>query len=134
VQRRRNMARKTKGQRVYMELLRDPRWQRNRLAILERAEWRCEGCGNREVNLQIHHGYYERGRLPWEYPPEALFCLCDDCHERAEGLKTEACRELGLIPPWHQKHAIELLRELQRLLASGATKEDLEVLTVEQTE
>ena len=128
------MARKTKGQREYMELLRDPRWQRNRLAVLERAEWRCEGCGTREVNLQIHHGFYERGRLPWEYPAEALYCLCDGCHERAEGVKAEAQRELGLIPPWHQTHAITLLRELQRLLAAGATKEDLEVLAVERTE
>lgn len=128
------MARKTKGQREYEERLRDPRWQRNRLAILERANWSCEGCGTREVNLQIHHGYYERGLMPWEYPAEALYCLCDNCHERAEERKAEAQRELGLIAPWHQTHAIELLRELQFLLAAGATKEDLEVLSVERTQ
>lgn len=126
------MARKTKGQREYMERLRDPRWQRNRLAVLERAEWRCEGCGTREVNLQIHHGYYERGLMPWEYPPEALYCLCDDCHERAEARKAEAYRELGLIAPWHQAHAVSLLRELQRLLVDGASAEQLEALTVER--
>lgn len=126
------MARQTKGQREYMERLRDPRWQRNRLAILERADWRCEGCGTRDVNLQIHHGYYERGLMPWEYPAEALYCLCDDCHERAEAQKAEAYRELGLIPPWHQAHAVALLRDLQRLLAEGASKELLEGLAVER--
>lgn len=127
------MARRTKGQREYMERLRDPRWQRNRLAILERAEWRCEGCGTREVNLQIHHGYYERGLMPWEYPAEALYCLCDDCHERAESMKAEAYRELGLIAPWHQAHAVALLRDLQRLLAEGASKDDVNGLAVERS-
>src|SRR5262245_31017055 len=126
------MVRQTKGQREYMERLRDPRWQRNRLAVLERADWRCEGCGSRDVNLQIHHGYYERGLMPWEYPAEALYCLCDICHERAESTKGEAYRELGLIPPWHQTHAIALLRDLKRLLADGASKELLDSLTVEQ--
>lgn len=126
------MARQTKGQREYMERLRDPRWQKNRLAILERADWRCEGCGTREVNLQIHHGYYERGLMPWEYPAEALYCLCDECHERAEAQKSAACRELGLIAPWHQPHAVTLLRELQRLLAEGVSKEELDGLAVER--
>ena len=128
------MARKTKGQRDYMERLRDPRWQRNRLAILERADWRCEGCGTAEVNLQIHHGWYERGRMPWEYPAEALYCLCDGCHERAESTKAEAYQALGLIPPWHQAHAIALLRDLQQLLAAGATQDELDELKVERTE
>jgi 5-methylcytosine-specific restriction endonuclease McrA len=126
------MPRKTKGQREYMERLRDPRWQRTRLAVLERADWSCEGCGTREVNLQIHHGYYERGLLPWEYPPEALFCLCDICHEWAEAKKAEAYGELGLIPPWQQPHAVTLLRELRRLLADGVSDEQLASLTVER--
>jgi 5-methylcytosine-specific restriction endonuclease McrA len=124
------MARKTKRQKEYMERLRDPRWQRNRLAVLERADWRCESCGTREVNLQIHHGDYERGLMPWEYPPEALYCLCDNCHERAEARKAQAYRELGLIPPWHQSHAVWLLRELHKLLSQGATAEELEALAV----
>lgn len=31
--------------------------------------------------LHIHHKYYIKGRLAWEYKPEALICLCHDCHE-----------------------------------------------------
>ena len=128
------MARRTKGQREYMARLQEPRWQRKRLQVLERAGWRCAGCGTGEVNLQVHHGYYERGLMPWEYPDESLYCVCDDCHERAEKRKAEAYRELGLIAPWHQEHAVSLLRELQRLLVGGASDEQLEALTVERTE
>ena len=84
------------------------------------------------MNLQIHHGYYERGLMPWEYPAEALFCLCDNCHERAETQKAEALREIGLIAPWHQAHAVALLRDLRQLLASGTSAEDLQNLAVER--
>lgn len=109
-------AKLTKGQREYMERLKDPRWQRKRLAVLERAEWSCEACGTKEVNLQVHHGYYEREAMPWEYPEEALFVLCDPCHERAEAARAAVYRELGRIAPWHHKHALALLRELERAL------------------
>jgi len=126
------MARQTKGQREYMERLQDPRWQRKRLGVLERAGWKCQWCGTDKVNLQIHHSYYTRGAMPWEYPDEALYCLCDDCHERAEAWKAEGYRELGLIPPWYQAHAVQLLRELQALLADGASPEQLDALAVER--
>ena len=110
------MARKTKGQKEYEERLRDPRWQKKRLAVLERAGWSCEACGNGKNNLQVHHGYYEREALPWEYPNDALFVLCDVCHERAEAERAKVYRELGRIAPWHHKHALVLLKELVRAL------------------
>ena len=47
------MTRMTKGQKEYMERLRHPSWQRVRLRVLERAEWKCEGCGTGEVNLTL---------------------------------------------------------------------------------
>ena len=116
-----------------MERLQDPRWQRKRLGVLERAGWKCEGCGTGEVNLQVHHGFYEREAMPWEYPDAALYCLCDHCHEKAETRKAEAYRELGLIAPWHQAYAVALLRDLQRLLAEGASQNDLDGLSVERS-
>jgi 5-methylcytosine-specific restriction endonuclease McrA len=127
------MTRMTKGQKDYMERLRDPRWQRVRLRVLERAEWKCEGCGTGEVNLQVHHGWYERGLMPWEYPDGALYCLCDHCHERAESLRADAYKTLGLIPPWFHAHATVLLHDLQLLLAAGATQEELDDLRVQRT-
>ena len=54
-------------------LYRDPRWQKKRLEVLERAEWCCEWCGDSERELQVHHGYYEGNKKPWEYPNKSLF-------------------------------------------------------------
>ncbi|MGX7688631.1 hypothetical protein ACWA1C_15810 [Flectobacillus roseus] len=32
-------------------------------------------------NLHVHHKYYQMGKLPWDYPDEALITLCWRCHE-----------------------------------------------------
>ena len=65
----------------YFEKLKDPRWQQMRLKVLERDEWMCRLCRDKDETLAVHHRYYERGKEPWDYPPEALVTLCQDCHE-----------------------------------------------------
>jgi len=37
------------------------------------------------VTLHCHHNYYVEGKLPWEYPLEAMTTLCEVCHERLHG-------------------------------------------------
>lgn len=39
-------------------------------------------------NLHIHHKYYQKGKLPWEYPDEALVTLCWSCHESLHSKET----------------------------------------------
>jgi len=83
----------------YTDLLKHPKWQRKRLEILERAEFKCESCGDAESTLHVHHGYYERDKKPWEYPNESLHCLCEKCHGEAERQRSdfkELCK--GLSP------------------------------------
>jgi 5-methylcytosine-specific restriction endonuclease McrA len=66
----------------YSEKLRDPRWQRKRLEIMNRDSFHCLCC-NHSVSkpLNVHHLYYEKGFDPWEYDDDSLVTLCDDCHE-----------------------------------------------------
>jgi hypothetical protein len=66
----------------YAKLLRDPRWQKLRLQILERGGWTCQSCGDSSSTLHVHHLLYHYGSKPWEYIPELLLTLCEDCHER----------------------------------------------------
>jgi hypothetical protein len=72
--------------RTYRELLRDPRWQRKRLEIMQREQFACQNCGATDLTLNVHHGYYEKGRKPWEYPSETLHCLCEPCHAEVQSL------------------------------------------------
>ena len=65
----------------YAELLRDPRWQKKRLEILSRDNFTCLGCGDQERTLHVHHCYYKKGNLPWEYADTSLATLCEVCHD-----------------------------------------------------
>jgi hypothetical protein len=74
-----------KEYKPYWEKLRDPRWQKKRLEIMERDDWACRDCSGRNATLHVHHNYYTYGKQPWEYPDSALVTLCDGCHEKRHG-------------------------------------------------
>lgn len=65
----------------YAEKLKDPRWQRKRLEVMEETDFRCELCGDHESTLNVHHKMYLKGKDPWEYYRNQLAVLCDRCHE-----------------------------------------------------
>lgn len=85
--------------RTYREKLLDPRWQRKRLEVLNRADFSCRRCGTRTETLHVHHGYYEKDVEPWDYPMDSLHCLCEFCHEIEQGLLAAAHRRLGRMLP-----------------------------------
>lgn len=65
----------------YSVKLKDPRWQKKRLEVLERAGWKCEECGENNETLHVHHCWYEKNKEPWEYRENCLKCLCESCHQ-----------------------------------------------------
>lgn len=69
------------GKQRYSYLLSRPQWQKKRLEIMERDNFACKFCLDSNSMLHVHHDYYERGTLPWEYPNESLYTLCEACHE-----------------------------------------------------
>jgi len=79
----------------YWEMLRDPRWQKKRLEVMERDKWKCRYCGTKETTLNVHHTFYERGKAPWEYPNDSLMTLCEPCHERRTAEKLELDKMVG---------------------------------------
>lgn len=34
------------------------------------------------IILHVHHKYYIKGKLPWEYADESLITLCQNCHQK----------------------------------------------------
>lgn len=69
---------------TYKEKLRDPRWQRKCAEMKSMAGWACECCNRTDLNLQLHHKYYQSGAEPWDYPASAFLVLCEVCHEQTE--------------------------------------------------
>lgn len=70
----------------YYEKLKHPRWQRKRLEILNRDNFKCTRCNSSELTLHVHHIKYFKGE-PWDTPNEYLTTLCFLCHKLEEGLK-----------------------------------------------
>jgi len=71
----------------YSELLKDPRWQRKRLEIMNRDNWRCCACNRDVVTLNVHHTKYS-GK-PWEADASNLITLCENCHKLEEAYKKD---------------------------------------------
>jgi 5-methylcytosine-specific restriction endonuclease McrA len=66
---------------TYKDKLKDPRWQKKRLKVLEYANWRCQLCGDNSQELHVHHPRYVKGKLPWQYKDGELTALCYWCHD-----------------------------------------------------
>lgn len=93
---------KTYPKTAYSEKLKDPRWQKLRLEVMNRSDFCCEICGDGGSTLHVHHKEYIKGKEPWEYSPGQLASICDDCHSEIhsldDGLKN-ACSYLNLDGP-----------------------------------
>lgn len=72
---------------TYSELLRNPMWQKKRLEILEREDFTCQLCSDKETELQIHHKEYHKGKKPWQYENTNFQSLCKYCHKVVEDFK-----------------------------------------------
>lgn len=66
----------------YSDKLKDPRWQKKRLEILERDHWGCQCCYDEESTLHVHHRKYLPNTDPWDYPNDLLITLCENCHTK----------------------------------------------------
>lgn len=78
-----------KSKPSYAEKLKNPNWQKKRLEILERDRYKCRVCGsglNDGKTLHVHHLFYRKGAMPWEYEDEALVTVCEDHHETMQEL------------------------------------------------
>lgn len=87
------MAKKT-----YSQLLKDPCWQKKRLEVLQRDEFKCLICGDTETQLQVHHTKY--AGKPWEVDLEHLKTLCVHCHCEVEEHIKSWKSDGGDIPPF----------------------------------
>ncbi len=62
-------------------------------------------------NLQVHHTYYQLGKMPWEYPDDSLQTLCGSCHQ-----ETHAETETFVLDEYGQRTS---LRNCNRCKGTG---------------
>lgn len=66
---------------VYRELLGRDEWKKFSKGIREQRNF-CEACKRGNVELNVHHFFYDASRLPWEYNSDEVTVLCRSCHEQ----------------------------------------------------
>jgi hypothetical protein len=98
----------------YSEKLKDPRWQRKRLKVMERDGFECCDCGSADKSLTVHHCHYSKGG-PWDTPDGFLLTLCQDCHatrqEVEDELKERHAGCMSNVPVDTLKHILGRYRE-----------------------
>jgi hypothetical protein len=97
----------------YAELLKDPRWQKKRLEIMERDKWTCQTCLGKESTLTVHHKSYKKdddGKFldPWDYSGGDLITLCEFCHESEEECLREQKKDLYFRIVEHAEDAMTI--------------------------
>lgn len=70
--------------KTYYEKLKDPRWQKKRLEVMQRDCFACRQCGDKTSTLNVHHMLYRKNAEPWDYDPDLLITLCEACHATSE--------------------------------------------------
>jgi len=71
--------------KTYSEKLKDPRWQRKRLEIMQRDNFTCTQCGDTSTTQNVHHWQYSKE--PWDAKNGDLTTVCRSCHEEIEQCK-----------------------------------------------
>lgn len=81
---------------TYFQQIKHPNWQRKRLEVLEENNFECINCGAKDQELHVHHPYYRKGAMVWEYESSELQCLCHKCHKDAHELDERIKKALAL--------------------------------------
>jgi hypothetical protein len=97
--------------KTYPEQLKDPRWQKKRLKILERDNFTCRHCDDTKNTLHVHHLLYAKGVPPWNYPNQILVTLCERCHEQEEKHKKRWDETLA----WRFRYAGATNADIERI-------------------
>lgn len=82
---------------TYSDKLKDPRWQKKRLQVLDRDDFKCTLCGDKKETLHVHHKSYHKSGNPWDTELENLSSLCATCHNVFEKLKSTLIGEVVSI-------------------------------------
>lgn len=83
----------------YHEQLKHPLWQKKRLEVLESNGFACANCGTKEDQLHVHHPYYKRGAMIWDYEVDELECLCEKCHRNSHDMDDILRRKSAHLTP-----------------------------------
>lgn len=99
---------------TYQDQIKHPLWQKKRLEVMEMHGFKCEKCGDKEEQLNVHHPFYERGLMLWEYKAEWLKCFCQRCHKNEHAIDESIHRYIALSSPEFKLFLVGMLAAAAR--------------------
>lgn len=105
---------------TYSDKLKDPRWQKVRLKIMERDSFGCQFCGDKKSQLQVHHLIYRKNADPWEYEHDELKTLCCNCHKSVTEVRKQVLERLDEV--WNVAAFAHLCRSIDQGKSKKATE------------
>ncbi len=108
----------------FKEQYQHPYWQKKRLEILDRDEYRCLSCGDMDTQLHVHHKSYDKDCMIWEYDNKNFITLCSQCHKEIHDIKTEikSVVDMGFTVPDTAKYLQKIVIYLAELYISDLDK------------
>lgn len=106
---------------TYKEQIKHPKWQKRRLEIMQKDDFTCQICGDKDTMLNVHHLHYHKNRDIWDYEDWELMTLCEDCHSREHSTieyileRIEYIKSRGIT----MFEVYSLLENIDVLLSSG---------------
>jgi len=113
----------------YSEKFLDPRWQKKRLKILERDDWRCQSCGDKNVTLNVHHIFYKKGKDPWDYNDNILITWCEDCHKKRHTMQHQVLKYISKLTIDELTYLMPILKDRELVKSIGEINTDRETFT-----
>lgn len=68
----------------YSDFLKSNYWKQIRMVFLKKSSFKCQRCGAKNVELNVHHKKYDHRGMEWLYPKEVVV-LCRECHKKEHG-------------------------------------------------
>lgn len=79
----------------YSDKLKDVRWQKKRLEILEANDFICQRCLMEGKTVHVHHKLYRWDTDPWDYEDDCFVILCEDCHHQETIIRKVSFKRLS---------------------------------------
>lgn len=98
----------------YFDKLKDPRWQRKRLEIFQRDDWKCTKCSSATKELHVHHTEYINGLAPHEHPDNLMVTLCCLCHRKEHKLIPDEQHERKRLHEFIRHDDPDIIKSIQR--------------------
>lgn len=93
----------------------DPKWQKKRLEIMQRDEFRCQSCNDSDNTLNVHHNVpYRKDTNIWDYENNELTTLCETCHKSISEI-IDYCKAIIMSRCWCVDSAGEVKKIMEEI-------------------